>query len=72
MLIKSRTASRRSLERVLKSKPRAKNQGIGMEFVLDDLAGLPMSDEDIVIILTNLIDNAMNAAKKADLKMIQV
>lgn len=50
----------------------AKNQGIGMEFVLDDLAGLPMSDEDIVIILTNLIDNAMNAAKKADLKMIQV
>ena len=50
----------------------AKNQGIGMEFILDDLAGLPMSDEDIVIILTNLIDNAMNAAKKADLKMIQV
>ena len=72
LLIKSRTASRRSLERVLKSKPRAKNQGIGMEFILDDLAGLPMSDEDIVIILTNLIDNAMNAAKKADLKMIQV
>ena len=50
----------------------AKNQGIGMEFILDDLAGLPMSDEDIVIILTNLIDNAMNAAKKVDLKMIQV
>lgn len=50
----------------------AKNQGIGMEFILDDLAGLPMSDEDIVIVLTNLIDNAMNAAKKADLKMIQV
>lgn len=50
----------------------AKNQDIGMEFVLDDLAGLPMRDEDIVIILTNIIDNAMNAAKKADLKMIQV
>ena len=45
---------------------------IAMEFVLDALSGLPIRDEDIVIVLTNAIDNAINAAKKSESKLIQV
>lgn len=50
----------------------ANMHNIAMEFVLDDLSGLPIRDEDIVIVLTNAIDNAINAAKKSESKLIQV
>lgn len=45
---------------------------VAMEFVLDDLSGLPIRDEDIVIILANAIDNAIVAAKNSEAKLIQV
>ena len=50
----------------------ANMHNVAMEFVLDDLSGLPIRDEDIVIILANAIDNAIEAAKKSESKLIQV
>ena len=44
----------------------AANNNIAFDMQLDDLADYPMSDDAIVIILTNLIDNAMEACKKIE------
>lgn len=50
----------------------AGNMGIAMEFVLDNLSGLPVTDEDLVTILTNSLDNAISAAARSEDKIIQV
>ena len=50
----------------------AGNMGIAMEFVLDNLSGLPVTDEDLVTILTNSLDNAISAAVRSPDKIIQV
>ena len=50
----------------------AGNIGIAMEFVLDNLSGLPVTDEDLVTILTNSLDNAISAAALSQDKIIQV
>ncbi len=50
----------------------AGNMGIAMEFVLDNLYGLPVTDEDLVTILTNSLDNAISAAVRSPDKIIQV
>ena len=50
----------------------AGNMGITMEFVLDNLSGLPVTDEDLVTILTNSLDNAISAAALSQDKIIQV
>ena len=50
----------------------AGNIGIAMEFVLDNLSGLPVTDEDLVTILTNSLDNAISAAARSQDKIIQV
>lgn len=34
---------------------------IDFQFQLDDLSGFPLSDEDLIVVLSNLIDNALNA-----------
>lgn len=50
----------------------AKEKGITMVIQVNDLSGLLMSEEDIVTILANLIDNAMEACDKLeDGKLIQ-
>jgi len=50
----------------------ASTVGVTIEFTLDDLSTLTISDEDIVYILTNSIDNAITAAKNSKDKIIQV
>ncbi len=50
----------------------ASNQGVTIDFSLDNLTGLPVTDEDIVIILTNSIDNAITAAMKSKEKLVQI
>ena len=42
----------------------AKKNEIDFQFQLDDLSGFPLSDEDLIVILSNLIDNALNACKE--------
>lgn len=42
----------------------AKNQNIEMTFVLNNLAAFPFSSEEIVVILANLLDNAIEACCK--------
>lgn len=37
---------------------------IDFQFQLDDLSGFPLSDEDLIVVLSNLIDNALNACKE--------
>lgn len=39
-------------------------RGIAFEIRVDDLSGLPVRDEDFVIILANVIDNAMEACEQ--------
>jgi sensor histidine kinase regulating citrate/malate metabolism len=42
----------------------AKNKKIDLELRLDDLSNFPLPDDALVIVLTNLIDNAMEACEK--------
>lgn len=50
---------------VLNTKYReASNKGIMLTFRVNDLSGITISDEDIVIILSNLLDNAIEACEK--------
>lgn len=42
----------------------AKQHDINMQVKIDDLSTLPMKDEDIVVVLSNLLDNAIEAAKQ--------
>ena len=43
----------------------AKNRGVLVEFLVGDLAGLPFADEDLVAVLSNLMDNAIKASAQA-------
>ncbi len=42
----------------------AKDKGIDFQFQLDDLTAFPMPDDALVVVLTNLIDNAVEACEK--------
>lgn len=44
--------------------PMAKDKGIDFQFQLDDLTSFPMPDDALVVALTNLIDNAIEACEK--------
>lgn len=44
--------------------PLAKEKGIDFQFQLDDLTDFPMPDSALVVVLTNLIDNAIEACGK--------
>ena len=44
--------------------PMAKDKGIDFQFQLDDLTSFPMPDDALVVVLTNLIDNAIEACEK--------
>ncbi len=44
--------------------PAAREKGIDFQLRLDDLAGFPMPDDALVVVLTNLIDNAVEACEK--------
>lgn len=44
--------------------PVAKEKGIDFQFQLDDLTDFPMPDDALVVVLTNLIDNAIEACGK--------
>lgn len=51
----------------------AQNKKIHFEYVLEDLSRFPMADEAIVILLTNLLDNAIEACEaieKAEMRYI--
>ena len=43
----------------------AKQHNINMQVKIDDLSNLPMKDEELVVVLTNLLDNAIEAAKQS-------
>ena len=42
----------------------ARNHEIRMTLDLDDLSAFPLSDDDLVIVFSNLLDNAVNACCK--------
>lgn len=42
----------------------ARDRGITMTFVINDLSGLTMPEEDLVTLLTNLLDNAIEACEQ--------
>lgn len=46
--------------------------GIAMSFEINDLSKLPISNNDIVIILGNALDNAIEAAAKTDDKSVKI
>lgn len=48
----------------------AKEKGIIIPFIADNLTGLKISDSDLVTILTNILDNAIEAVQKCDEKRI--
>ena len=49
--------------------PLAKDKGIDFQFQLDDLSNFPMTDDTLVVVLTNLIDNAIEACEKIPQKI---
>ena len=48
----------------------AKEKGIVIPFIADELTGLHISDSDLVTILTNILDNAIEAVQLCDDKRI--
>ena len=48
----------------------AKRKGIVMPLMIDDLSDLKISESDIVTILSNILDNAIEAADQCDTKKI--
>ncbi len=48
----------------------AKRKGIVMPLMIDDLSDLKISESDIVTILSNILDNAIEAADQCDIKKI--
>ena len=44
----------------------AKQQNIEVEFILNDLSNLSLANEDIVILLANLLDNAIEGCMKVE------
>lgn len=49
----------------------AREKGIVFVLRINDLSDIPISDEDIVVILSNLLNNALEACEKSDEKMIK-
>lgn len=49
----------------------ARDKGITMTIVINDLSALTMLEEDLVSLLTNLLDNAIEACEKFDNAIIQ-
>lgn len=49
----------------------AREKGIVFVLRINDLSDIPISDEDIVVILSNLLNNALEACEKCDEKMIK-
>lgn len=49
----------------------ARDKGIAMTFVINDLSGMSMPEEDLVTLLTNPLDNAIEACEKIVNKTIQ-
>lgn len=47
----------------------ARDKDITMAFVINDLSGLTLPEEDLVTLLTNLLDNAIEACEKLDPKI---
>lgn len=50
----------------------AKQKGITFVLKINNLSDLPIADEDIVVILSNLLNNALEACEKCNEKMIKV
>lgn len=50
----------------------ARDQKIAMTFVINDLSELTMPEEDLVTLLTNLLDNAIEACEKFDDKNVSI
>lgn len=50
----------------------AREKGIVFVLKINDLSDLTISDEDIVVILSNLLNNALEACEKCDEKVIKV
>lgn len=50
----------------------ARRKGIVFVLKVNDLSELSISDEDIVVILSNLLNNALETCEKCDEKMIRV
>ncbi len=50
----------------------ARQKGIVFVLKINDLSDLSISDEDIVVILSNLLNNALEACEKCDEKVIKV
>ena len=48
----------------------AKEKGIIIPFIADNLKGIKISDSDLVTILTNILDNAIEAVQQCDEKRI--
>ena len=48
----------------------AKEKGIIIPFIADNLTGLKISDSDLVTILTNVLDNAIEAVQKCEEKRL--
>lgn len=48
----------------------AKKKGIVMPLMIDDLSDLNINESDIVTILSNILDNAIEAAEKCDTKKV--
>ena len=58
---------------ILNSKyAEGREKGITFAFKVNDLSKISLSDEDIVIILSNLINNAFEACEKCEKKIIQM
>lgn len=50
----------------------ARQKKIIFEMKINDLSGLRIKDEDVVLILSNLLNNAIEACEKCDRKMIRL
>lgn len=58
---------------ILNTKYReAQEKGILFILKINDLSDLPVRDDDVVTILGNLLDNAIEGAEKADDKLVRV
>lgn len=50
----------------------AVEKGILFVFKINDLSGIKIADEDIIIILSNLLNNAIEASEKCDKKVVKI
>jgi len=62
-----------SVDAILNQKyTKATSQGISMRFEINDLSGIKIVDSDMVTILSNALDNALEASSKTVEKFIKV